>query len=123
MLSVLVRDYAPRYDLKITCKRQGQPHAGRARRLLWEQIDNAAMDALWAKHTIDAQVRTALSRHVPLNGGGTLTIDEREALTTIDVNSGSFAPLEDAAYQLNLAACAENCGADQASQPYGDHTD
>ena len=107
LLSVLVRDYAPRYDLKITCNDRINRMPAAPVGLLWEQIDNAAMDALWAKHTIDAQVRTALSRHVPLKGGGTLTIDEREALTTIDVNSGSFAPREDAAYQLNLAACAE----------------
>lgn len=107
MLSVLVRDYAARYDLSITCNdrvnRMPAAHVG----LLWEQIDNAAMDALWAKHTIDTQVRTALSRHVPLKSGGTLTIDEREALTTVDVNSGSFAQRENAAYQLNLSACAE----------------
>jgi ribonuclease G len=107
LLSVLVRDYAPRYDLKITCNDRVNRMPAAPAGILWEQIDNAAMDALWAKHKVDAQVRTALSRHVPLRSGGTLTIDEREALTTIDVNSGSFTQREDAAHQLNLSSCAE----------------
>lgn len=107
MLSILVRDYAPRYGLKITCNDRVNRMPAAPVGLMWEQIGNDAMDALWAKHTVDAQLRTALGRHVPLKGGGTLTIDEREALTTVDVNSGSFAEREDAAYQLNLSACAE----------------
>ena len=107
MLSVLVRDYAPRYDLRVTCNDRVNRMPAATVGLLWEQIDNQAMDALWAKQTIEEQLRTALGRHVPLQNGGALTIDEREALTTIDVNSGSFSPREDAAYQLNLFACAE----------------
>lgn len=107
LLSILVRDYAPRYDLKVTANDTVNRMPAATAGLLWEQIDNAAMDALWAKHNIDAQVRTALSRHVPLKDGGTLTIDEREALTTFDVNSGSFTKRDDAAFALNLLACAE----------------
>ncbi|MFH1879986.1 MAG: ribonuclease E/G [Bacillota bacterium] len=107
MLSVLVRDYAPRYDLKITCNDRVNRMPAAPGGLLWEQIGNEAMDALWARHTVDAQVRTALSRHVPLKNGGALVIDEREALTTIDINSGSFADGEETAYQLNLSTCAE----------------
>ncbi len=107
LLTILARDYAPRFHLKVTANDQVNRMPAATAGLLWEQIDDAAMDALWAKRNIDAQVRTALSRHVPLKGGGTLTIDEREALTTVDVNSGSFAPREDAAYRLNLSACPE----------------
>ena len=107
MLSVLMRDYAARYDVSITCNDKVNRMPAAPVGLLWEQIDDQAMDALWAKHTVDQQLRTALSRHVPLQNGGTLTIDEREALTTIDVNSGSFTAREDASYQLNLSACAE----------------
>jgi ribonuclease G len=106
-LSVLVRDYAPRYDLKITCNDRVNRMPAAPVGLLWEQIDNDSMDALWAKHTVDEQVRAALSRRVELKGGGSLIIDEREALTTIDVNSGAFNVLGNAAYQLNLAACAQ----------------
>lgn len=107
MLSSLVRDYALRYALEITCNDRVNRMPAAPVGLLWKQIDNDAMDALWSKHTIEAQVRTALSRYVPLAGGGSLVIDEREALTTIDINSGAFAVREDAAYQLNLSACAE----------------
>ncbi|MBE0601740.1 MAG: ribonuclease E/G [Firmicutes bacterium] len=107
LLSVLVRDYAPRYNLHITCNDKVNRMPAAPVGLLWEQIGNEELDALWAKHAIDEQLRTALSRHVPLANGGTLTIDEREALTTIDVNSGSFTARDNAAYQLNLSACAE----------------
>ena len=107
ILSVLVRDYAARYNLTITCNDQVNRMPAVPLGILWEQIGNEELDALWAKHAIDQQVRTALSRRVPLVNGGTLTIDEREALTTIDVNSGSFTANEDAAYQLNMSACGE----------------
>lgn len=107
LLSVLVRDYAPRYDLRITCNDKVNRMPAAPVGLLWEQIGDPELDALWARHAIEEQLRTALSRHVPLQNGGTLTIDEREALTTIDVNSGSFTAKENAAYQLNLSACAE----------------
>ena len=107
MLSILVRDYAARYDVSITCNDRVNRMPAATVGLMWEQIDNKAMDALWAKHTVEQQLSTALSRHVPLKSGGTLTVDEREALTTIDVNSGSFTARENAAYQLNLSACSE----------------
>jgi len=107
MLSLLVRDYAPRYGITITCNDRVNRMPAAPVGLLWQQIDNDAMDALWAKQSIDAQVRVALSRYVPLQSGGSLVIDEREALTTIDINSGSFTARDDAAYKLNLSACAE----------------
>ena len=45
---------------------------------------------LFDAYGIEAQVRLALSRRVPLPSGGHLTIDETEALTSIDVDTGSF---------------------------------
>ena len=107
MLSILVRDYAPRYSIAVTGNDRVNRMPAAPVGLLWKQIDNGAMDALWSQHAIDEQVRTALSRNVPLANGGSLVIDEREAMTTIDLNSGSFAAREDAAYQLNLSACKE----------------
>lgn len=44
----------------------------------------------------------ALERHVPLPGGGRITIDETQALTAIDIDSGGRPPQE-----ANLAAIAE----------------
>jgi ribonuclease E len=49
---------------------------------------------------------------VPLVGGGSLVIDQTEAMVAIDVNSGNFRADNDAeetAYQMNLRAAAEIC--------------
>jgi len=43
----------------------------------------------WKRLRIEDQLTLALNRRVDLSGGGSLIIDEREALQTIDVNSGS----------------------------------
>ncbi len=45
-------------------------------------------EGLFAKHGIDEQIQKSLSRRVPLAGGGSLVIDETEALIAIDVNTG-----------------------------------
>ena len=43
---------------------------------------------MFAKHDIDRQIQDSLSRRVPLAGGGSIVIDETEALIAIDVNTG-----------------------------------
>ena len=53
-----------------------------------------------------------MSRRVPLRSGGSLVIDQGEALTAIDVNTGSFTNtgsgnLEDTVTANNLEACEE----------------
>ena len=45
-------------------------------------------EPLFAKHDIDRQIQDSLSRRVPLAGGGSIVIDETEALIAIDVNTG-----------------------------------
>jgi ribonuclease G len=45
-------------------------------------------ESLFAKHDIDRQIQDSLSRRVPLAGGGSIVIDETEALIAIDVNTG-----------------------------------
>jgi len=45
--------------------------------------------ALFVRYDVERQLREALQRRVPLSGGGFLSIDETEALTAIDVNTGS----------------------------------
>lgn len=55
----------------------------------------------WQRLRIDEQLKAALGRRVALPGGGSLIIDEREALQTIDVNSGSTVKAEG---ELSLAA-------------------
>ncbi|HEY4239847.1 MAG TPA: Rne/Rng family ribonuclease [Kofleriaceae bacterium] len=61
---------------------------------------------------IEPALRTAVSRKVPLKSGGSLVIDQGEALTAIDINTGSFTNtgsgnLEDTVTANNLEACEE----------------
>jgi ribonuclease G len=61
---------------------------------------------------IEPALRQAVARRVPLKSGGSLVIDQGEALTAIDVNTGSFTNtgsgnLEDTVTANNLEACDE----------------
>jgi ribonuclease G len=59
---------------------------------------------------IETEVNRALERKVWLKSGGYIVIDETEALTTIDVNSGRFVGsrnLEDTILQTNIEAVKE----------------
>jgi ribonuclease G len=63
-------------------------------------------------HHIEPALRQAVARRVPLKSGGSLVIDQGEALTAIDVNTGSFTNtgsgnLEDTVTANNLEACEE----------------
>ncbi len=56
---------------------------------------------------IEDEIHRALDRKVPLKSGGYLIIDQTEALTTIDVNTGAFVGhrnLEDTIFRTNLEA-------------------
>ena len=67
-------------------------------------------EPLFHKYKIDEEIAQINHRKVPLRGGGSLVIDQTEALVAIDVNSGSFrtdGSAEDSAYQLNLIAAKE----------------
>ena len=61
---------------------------------------------------IEPALRLAVARKVPLKSGGSLVIDQGEALTAIDINTGSFTNsgsgnLEDTVTANNLEACEE----------------
>lgn len=45
---------------------------------------------LFQLYQTDNEINSALNRQVPLNCGGSLVIDELEAMTVIDVNTGAF---------------------------------
>ena len=65
--------------------------------------------ALFEKHQIETQLHTALLRKVPLKSGGYLVIDHTEAMTVIDVNTGSFVgrqSFSQTIYQTNLEAAS-----------------
>lgn len=67
-------------------------------------------EPIFHKYKIEAEIDRIQSRHVPLSGGGSLVIDQTEALVAIDVNSGSFRVDDDAeqtAFQVNLKAAEE----------------
>lgn len=84
---VLLRDYSARHEMQIL----------------------AETDA-WQRLRIDDQLKLALNRRVILPDGGSLIIDEREALQTIDVNSGSAVRAENGmslAAEENLRAVPE----------------
>jgi ribonuclease G len=58
-------------------------------------------------HAVDEEIQRSLDRKVALKSGGYLIIDQTEALTTIDVNTGAYVGhrnLEETIYRTNLEA-------------------
>lgn len=56
---------------------------------------------------VEDEIQHALRKEVPLKSGGYLVIDQTEAMTTVDVNTGSFLGqrnLEETVYRTNLEA-------------------
>jgi ribonuclease G len=70
-------------------------------------------EPLFERHGVEKVVQSTLNRRVDLPSGGYLMIDYAEAMTVIDVNSGSFtgrgkgARLEDTIAKTNLEAAEE----------------
>lgn len=67
-------------------------------------------EALFHKYNIEKEIERIQHRHVPLKGGGSIVIDQTEALVAIDVNSGNFRVddnAEQTAFQVNLKAAEE----------------
>jgi ribonuclease G len=67
-------------------------------------------DLLFDVWRIEEQIEAALARCVPLSTGGWITIEPTEALTAVDVNSGTFdhqGGLEQTALHTNLEAAKE----------------
>lgn len=77
-----------------------------ADRLVLEQ----GLEPLFHRFGIEAEIGNIQNKRVPLANGGSLVIDQTEALVAIDVNSGQFRQENDAeenAFQMNLAAAKE----------------
>lgn len=65
---------------------------------------------LFEARGLEAAIDRALDRRVPLPSGGGLVIEQTEAMTTVDVNSGRFVgsrDLESTAFKTNLEAARE----------------
>jgi ribonuclease E len=67
-------------------------------------------EPLFHKYHLDEEITKIHQRKVPLKQGGSIVIDQTEALVAIDVNSGNFRAednAEETAYQMNLNAAKE----------------
>ncbi|MBS0209073.1 MAG: Rne/Rng family ribonuclease [Planctomycetes bacterium] len=67
-------------------------------------------EPLFHKYKLDEEISSIYQRSVPLKQGGSIVIDQTEALVAIDVNSGNFRAqdnAEETAYQMNLQAARE----------------
>lgn len=65
---------------------------------------------LFHKYQIEGKIAEVQSRTVPLKCGGTIVIEQTEALVAIDVNSGKFRKhqsAEQTAYKINMEASLE----------------
>ena len=65
---------------------------------------------LFSLYSVEQEIQQAMSRKVSLSSGGHLVIDQTEAMTTIDVNTGSFVGQRNAdetLFKTNLEAASE----------------
>ena len=73
-----------------------------------DRIEHYRADSpLFDLYGVEDEIERALSRIAPLKSGGHLTIDQTEAMTTVDVNTGAyvgFRNLEETIYKTNLEA-------------------
>jgi ribonuclease G len=62
---------------------------------------------LFERNGVEDELQRALEKRVPLKSGGYLVVEQTEAMTTIDVNTGGFlgvTSLEDTVFRTNLEA-------------------
>ncbi|MEG3192837.1 Rne/Rng family ribonuclease [Lysobacter sp. D1-1-M9] len=73
-----------------------------------EKIEHyAGARPIFDLYGVEDEIQRALSKQVPLKSGGYLVIDQTEAMTTVDINTGSFLGqrnLEETVYRTNLEA-------------------
>lgn len=94
-------------DSRETCDRL-QAFAAKYMPVLAERIEHYAGERpIFDLYGVEDEIGRALEKEVPLKSGGYLVIDQTEAMTTIDVNTGSFLGqrnLEETVYRTNLEA-------------------
>jgi len=69
-----------------------------------------AKEPMFHKYGIEDEIVKIQQRKIPLPNGGSIVIEQTEALVAIDVNSGNFRAdnnAEETAYQMNLQAAKE----------------
>ncbi len=96
-----------RVDDAVTCDRMRR-FAGMFVPELVDKIDEySATRPIFDLYGLDDEIEKALDSKVQLKSGGYLVIDQTEAMTTIDVNTGGFVGhrrLEDTIFKTNLEA-------------------
>ncbi|MDO5506416.1 MAG: ribonuclease G [Pseudoxanthomonas suwonensis] len=94
-------------DSRETCERLRQ-FAARYMPGLAEKIEHYGGERpVFDLYGVDDEIQRALEKQVPLKSGGYLVLDQTEAMTTVDVNTGSFLGqrnLEETAFRTNLEA-------------------
>ncbi|MEZ5500374.1 MAG: Rne/Rng family ribonuclease [Steroidobacteraceae bacterium] len=68
---------------------------------------HAGGQTLFDEHGIEAQIAAAMQRRIELPSGGHAIIDQTEAMTTVDVNTGAYvgrSALEETIFRTNLEA-------------------
>ena len=94
-------------DSRETCERLRE-FAAHYMPELAEKIEHyAGARPIFDLYGVEDEIQRALEKQVPLKSGGYLVIDQTEAMTTVDVNTGSFLGqrnLEETVYRTNLEA-------------------
>ncbi|WP_240096993.1 ribonuclease G [Thermomonas flagellata] len=94
-------------DSRETCERLRQ-FAAQYMPGLAEKIEHyAGSRPIFDLYGVEDEIQRALEKEVPLKSGGYLVIDQTEAMTTVDVNTGSFLGqrnLEETVFRTNLEA-------------------
>jgi ribonuclease G len=97
-------DSKPDYDTVLNLLETLAPHLKDRVELYREHVP------LFEKYDLESQIEKALRKKVWLPSGGYIVIDQSEALTTVDVNTGKFTgklKLEDTVLKTNLEAAKE----------------
>jgi len=76
-------------------------------RVVYDVVDEKGAEPMFKRFGVDEEISRALEKRVGLRNGGHLVIEQTEAMTTIDVNTGRFLggySLEETVYRTNLEA-------------------
>lgn len=96
-----------RVDSRETFERT-QRFASQFMPLLAERIEHYPGERpIFDLYGVEDEIQKAMQKEVPLKSGGYLVIDQTEAMTTVDVNTGAFLGtrnLEETVYRTNLEA-------------------
>ena len=94
-------------DSRETCERLRE-FAAQYMPGLAEKIEHySGARPIFDMYGVEDEIQHALEKEVPLKSGGYLVIDQTEAMTTVDVNTGSFLGqrnLEETVFRTNLEA-------------------